>query len=350
MPFAARRVFGIAAGLVVLTGACSNADDALGPAVTSSSVTVSSTGSPTSTTSPAAASPARAGVAATGTVTEATLRTPDGRDRTYRVYTPKSIGAAVPVPLLVALHGGTGWGAQFEQGSAFDQLAESNGFVVVYPDGVGAAILPERTRTWNAGVCCGPAMNQNVDDVTFLRLLIEALSAARPIDRARVFVAGHSNGAMMAYRLACELADKVAAIGVQAGPLGVAGCRPAKPVALLHLHGTADTNAPVAGGIGTSGISGVAFPPSIDGVRTIAAADGCELVPVRTVDAKNADVVTDTWPACRAGTSVMFVQVTGATHAWMGHPTLVAGTVGVPYAKLDASYLIVDFLLAHPRR
>ena len=62
------------------------------------------------------------------------------------------------------------------------------------------------------------------------------------------------------------------------------------------------------------------------------------------------DVVTDLWSGCRAGTTVHYVQVAGATHAWMGHPTLSPSTVGTPYEKLDASYLIVDFLLAHPRR
>src|SRR5215207_4788758 len=89
--------------------------------------------------------------AAAAASTEGTLRTPDGRDRTYQLYVPPNLTPGEPVPLLVALHGGTGWGTQFEHNSGFDQLADQRGFIVVYPDGVGVGRSGTALRTWNGG-------------------------------------------------------------------------------------------------------------------------------------------------------------------------------------------------------
>jgi polyhydroxybutyrate depolymerase len=253
------------------------------------------------------------------------------------------------VPLLVALHGGTGWGTQFERNSGFDGLAEANGFIVVYPDGIGAGPGGRALRTWNGGYCCGPAARDAVDDVGYLRRLVDTLSAEQPIDPDRVFVTGHSNGAILGYRLACELADRIAAVAVQAGSLGVDDCRPARPVPLLHLHGTADRNHPIEGGTG-DGISGTDFHPAIDGVRAIAAADGCppEGTAVRRSD--NPDVAVTTWGPCRDGAEVQLVTVEGASHAWMGHAALAPRMTGEAYPDLDASAEVWAFLAAHPRR
>src|SRR5215218_9185695 len=109
---------------------------------------------------------------ATVTSIDGTLPTPDGRDRTYHVYVPAGLEPGAPVPLLVALHGGTGWGTQFERSSGLDELADRHGFVVVYPDGVGVGRNQSALRTWNGGSCYGPAARQDVDDVAFVRLLV----------------------------------------------------------------------------------------------------------------------------------------------------------------------------------
>ncbi len=280
------------------------------------------------------------------------LRTADGRIRTYRLYVPNSIDPTTPAPLLIALHGGLGTSEQFEANSGFDGLAESNGFVVVHPDGIGARADGTGPRTWNGGYCCGPAARADVDDVGFVRQLIDRLDTERPIDPSRIFVAGHSNGAILAYRVACELSDRIAAIGVQAGSLGVDTCTPARPVSVIHLHGTADTNHPIDGGVG-SGVAGVAFRPARDAVETLAAADGCSPTPVPGADPTNPDLTVTTWTPCREAATVRYVVVDGATHAWMGHPAfseLASSFVGEPYTDLDASRAIWSFLTAHPRR
>jgi len=292
-----------------------------------------------------------AAVPAVGSTTEGRIRTADGRDRRYRLYVPASLPQGT-VPLLVALHGGLGSSAQFATNSGFDGLAEANGFVVVYPDGVGGLANGTGPQTWNGGYCCGAATRLGVDDVGFVEQLLDLLARDLPVDPARIFAAGHSNGAILAYRLACELGDRIAAIGVQAGSLGVDTCTPARPVSVFHLHGTADTNHPIDGGTG-SGVSGVAFRPARTAVEALAAADGCTPTPVPGTDPANPDLAVETWSGCRAGTQVRLVAVTGASHAWMGRAAASPGAaalVGEPYPGLDASRAIWSFLAAHPRR
>ncbi len=293
----------------------------------------------------------RAATAPVGAAVEAELRTGDGRTRRYRVYVPSTLQADTGAPLLIALHGGGGSAAQFELNSGFDGLAEANGFIVVYPDGISA--LPNGTgpQTWNGGYCCGPAVNRNVDDVGFIRQLIDALGSRYRIDPARIYAAGHSNGGILSYRLACELADTIVAIGVQAGSLGIDACAPARPVSVFHLHGTADTNHPIDGGRG-SGVAGVDFRPARGSVEALAVANRCTGTPTSASTPDNRDLVTTTWTGCDDGVEVRYVVVDGATHAWMGRPGVSPGAaayVGEPYPDLDASRAIWSFLTSHPR-
>jgi polyhydroxybutyrate depolymerase len=274
------------------------------------------------------------------------LQTPDGRTRTYRVYVPSDL-PTTPVPLLVALHGGTGWGAQFEINSGFDRLAQADSFVVVYPDGVGTGANESIGRTWNGGGCCGAASRNDVDDVGFVRMLLDRLEAQYAIDPSRVFAAGHSNGGILAYRLACELSDRIVAVGLQSGTMEIPSCRPAHAVSMLHIHGTADTNVPIDGGRGTDSIANVAFASPRTSISSFATAVGCG-AGTTAVDAANHDLTVTNWSGCPTGVDVRFVAVTGAPHAWMGHTS--SNPAATPaYQGLDSSVAIVTFLLQHPR-
>jgi polyhydroxybutyrate depolymerase len=276
------------------------------------------------------------------------LTTADGRERTYRLYVPGDLPEG-PVPLLIALHGGVGSAAQFERTSGFDALADEHGFLVVYPDGVGVGPT-DALRTWNGGYCCGRAARDQVDDVAFVRRLIDTLEAEYAIDPLRVFAAGHSNGGIMSYRLACELSERIVAVGLQSGSLGIDGCRPDHPVSLLHIHGNADTNHPIDGGYGTTSISGVDFRSARTSVSDFAAADGCPAQAVVATDATNRDLTVSTWSPCADGTAVRFIEVDGAGHPWMGHHSEAPRMTGDAYMGIDAGAVVVEFLLAHPRR
>ncbi|HQZ32861.1 MAG TPA: PHB depolymerase family esterase [Ilumatobacteraceae bacterium] len=347
---------------VVLVAACSS-PAATGPTdptstTTSTTTSTSTTSVPETTTVPETTSVpetttvpettvALPGIAATGQVIDSTLVTADGRTRVYRIYVPSHLPEG-PVPLLLAFHGGTGFGKQFERNSGFDELAEANGFLVVYPDGIGAGADETTNRTWNGGDCCGAAARKNVDDVGFVAQLLDTLEADYDIDTNRVFAAGHSNGGILSYRLACELSDRIVAVGLQSGTLGIDDCSPTRPVSLLHIHGTADTNLPIDGGVGADSAAGVAFTSPRLAVQTFAVADGCAADPTVTGDAANTDLTVDTWSGCAGATEVKFVAVAGAAHSWMGHVPSNP-TASPAYQGLDSSYEIVAFLLSHPR-
>jgi polyhydroxybutyrate depolymerase len=141
--------------------------------------------------------------------------------------------------LVLALHGGLSTPGAFESLTGFDAGADDRGVLVAYPEGW--------LTTWNAGDCCGPAKWSNTDDVRFLTKLIDKLVGTGLVDPGRVYATGFSNGAGMAYRLACESSRRLAAIGVVEGAL-VTDCNPDRQVSVIIFHGTADPIVPFNGG------------------------------------------------------------------------------------------------------
>jgi polyhydroxybutyrate depolymerase len=339
------RVTGVSLAALVLLAACGSGDPASAPTSTSSSVSTSVSPSTSTSASTSTRTTIAPPVDPVGTNRDLTVATPDGRTRTAHLYVPASLPPNESVSLLVALHGGTGTGRQFERTSAFDNLAEANRFLVVYPDGVGRGPAEDQLRTWNGGLCCGAAAKNSVDDVTFLRDLVQQLSAEYHVDPDRVFATGHSNGMIMSYRLVCEAADVFVAAAGQAGTLGVDECNPTAPISFLHIHGSADVNIPIDGGHG-QGISGVTFPSPRASIRTLAAADSCPAAARASVDPP---ATIETWEPCTGGTTIEFVTVSGAMHAWMGAaaPTRAGGPQ--PFADYDSTTAVWTFLAEHPR-
>jgi polyhydroxybutyrate depolymerase len=257
----------------------------------------------------------------------------DGLDRTWRVYVPTSLPAGVAAPLVIGLHGGTGSGAQFENTTSMDSEAEAGRFIAVYPDGTGAL------RTWNGGNCCGYAVAADVDDVGFISALIDNVAHNFPIDTKRVYAVGHSNGAIMALRLACELSSKIAAIGAVAGSLEVPGCSPSRPVSVLLIHGDADQNHPIDGGLGPDSISGVPFNSVANTMETMHSAMGC--ADSNTQSVAGAITTTD-WSGCPAGTAVKLEVIAGGSHAWPGGKQTLVGPE--PSQALNATSAVWDFV------
>ena len=292
-----------------------------------------------------------ASVDAAGTMSEGVLTTSDGRTRHYRTYIPAALPAGSAIPLVIALHGGLGTSSQFAANSGLNGFAESNKFIAVYPDGIGNQPDGTGYQTWNGGYCCGPAATQAVDDVAFIRNLVVKLRTTISIDPRRVYAMGHSNGGILAYKLACDLSDVIVAIGVQAGSNVVADCRPINPVSVFHLHGTTDTNMPINGGKG-SGVSTTNFASARNAVDAMATVNACNVSSPTSLITSNSDVAALSWKSCKSNTGVRFVTVKNATHAWMGHAAQSAGAssyVGTPYPNLDATRAILSFLLSKSR-
>ena len=150
-----------------------------------------------------------------------------GRERSYILHLSPTLAPERKYPLVIVLHGGGGNAASAGKMTGMNQQANRENFIVVYPNGAGR--LGDRLLTWNSGNCCGYALDHQVDDVGFLRALVERLLTQYPIDPKRVYATGISNGGMMSYRLACEASDLVAAIAPVAAALNTE-CKPVEPV------------------------------------------------------------------------------------------------------------------------
>lgn len=244
-------------GLSLAGAACSQNDDIVANTSTTTSLPA------TTTTSAGDTSFAPAGYD--------TIDTTDGRTRSYRVV---DLSGDEPAPLLFVLHGFGGNAEAMRDYTGVEQAVETSlddGAIVVYPNGTGLEEgLPQ---SWNAGGCCPFAIYDMVDDVAFFDQLISALTAQYDVDESRVWVVGHSNGGMMAYRLACELSTRVTAIGVAAGALMIETCQPGRAVSALHLHGDLDSVVPLAGGE----TAGIIFPSTRDSFTRFAAANSCRV-------------------------------------------------------------------------
>jgi polyhydroxybutyrate depolymerase len=174
----------------------------------------------------------------------------DGMTREYLVHVPASYRAGRPTPMLMALHGGGGDDAFQANDSWYGLIGKSEqaGFIAVFPNGYSR--LPSgMLATWNAGNCCGAAQKNNIDDVGFLREVIARVERQATVDPRRVFVTGMSNGAMMAWKLACG-APEVRAIAPVEGTDMTPNCRPSHPVPVIEFHAADDDHVPFNGGAG----------------------------------------------------------------------------------------------------
>ena len=264
-----------------------------------------------------------------------------GVTRRYYLHLPSTWHRGRPAPLVLVVHGGGGRASGIAPHTGFSRLAEREGFVVAYPQGLNGR--------WNDGR--GYAATH--DDVGFVRALLDTLGRELSIDPRRVYATGISNGAMFSYRLACDLPGTFAAVAPVAGamPADLApACAHTQPVSVLAFQGTADPLMPYAGG-------GVARRRGrvLSAERSIAfwaTNSGCSAAPV-TTDAP--DRVTDgtlvrrtVYGACREGRAVELYTIEGGGHTWPGGPP-VGGAVGRVTREIDATALIWAFFVEHPK-
>ncbi len=174
-----------------------------------------------------------------------------GRDRMALIHVPANWRSGEPLPLVMALHGGGG-GAIYQSSDRLYGLiskSEQAGFVAVFPNGISDT-RNGMLATWNAGNCCARARDEDVDDVAFLREVVAEVGHRTVIAPRRIYAIGMSNGGMMAYRLACEAPDVFRGIMAVAGTDNTRQCRPARPVAVLHVHARNDDRVLFEGGAG----------------------------------------------------------------------------------------------------
>jgi polyhydroxybutyrate depolymerase len=246
-----------------------------------------------------------------------------GVERQYLITVPTSYRSDQAVPLVLALHGGSGNANQFKKDSGFDAVAEEHGFIVVYPDGLGS--FKYSLHVWNSGtISLGQEMG--TDDVGFIIALISHLAAIFTINASRIYITGHSNGAMMTYRMAAEHPELFAAAAPVAGSVGGKETpesalyhipTPTQAVSIVHVHGRQDQNVLYNGGYSESGFEvGVRYDLAAnESVSFWVDANGCQR-PAMVSNSANGKITMEKYINGKNNTEVVFVTFNEQNHFW----------------------------------
>ena len=178
----------------------------------------------------------------------------DNLDRFYYVYTPSNIDSNESVPVLFAFHGYGSSAMRHLNYTNYFPLADSNNFIVIYPQGATTATL---STHWNVG---GWTSKSTIDDLDFVDTVINLLKDKIQIDETRIYSSGMSNGGYMGYHLACNLSSKFAAIASVTGSMTndtFNECDPTHPTPILQIHGLLDFIVPYDGNAGSKSIPDV---------------------------------------------------------------------------------------------
>ncbi|NJE00926.1 PHB depolymerase family esterase [Thermococcus sp. JdF3] len=279
----------------------------------------------------------------------------DGLERTFILHLPANFSEDEHLPLIIALHGGGGTGFDMERltRGGFNELADRDRFVVVYPDGI--------ERHWNDGrnLSRYRAQRENIDDVAFILALIDFFVNEYGVNRSRVYITGMSNGGLMAYRLACEIPERLAAVavvGVSMSENLYGNCSSATPLPILIILGTDDPIVPWNGGKLHFGPVELGEAVSIgETVEYWAARNGCTVRHGREYlpDADPEDgtrVWVERYSNCTDGAEVVLYGVEGGGHTWPGgYQYLPRIIIGRTSRDMDASEIIWEFFKAHRR-
>lgn len=265
--------------------------------------------------------------------------------RPYWLHMPeRPPGRARPLVLLFHGGGGNAEGALDRYG--WRELADREGFLVAAPQGMAHPRRPRR-HFWNEGSGRGPAARRGVDDIAYIAAVIDDVAGRYGVDPARIYATGFSMGASMAHLAGQRLSHRLAAVAPVSGHLWRRDLRPADPVSVMYVFGTADPISPVGGG---RGVIGGTKPP----IRASLAAWRRFLdCPGSAADRRRRDILERTWSGCAGGTAVRFVLLDGMGHHWPGG--MVSGLperwVGPnPPLGFNATYAIWRFFEAHPKQ
>jgi polyhydroxybutyrate depolymerase len=251
-----------------------------------------------------------------------------GIERSYVLHTPPGLFGRSAVPVVFVFHG-FGMDGEVQRAlSGFNTVADAGRFLAVYPNGSG----PAQALSWNAGTCCGSAAAGNIDESAFVRGILADLEKIVPLDAHRIYAAGFSNGAFLAYRLACEMSGTFAAIAPIAGNVTRLPCEPADPVSVIHLHGLSDPSMPYEDA--DVGDAWTERWSVLGSIAFWAEFDGCSDPP----RIEQTGIATHTaYSGCKDGTAVELYALRGIGHAWP------------PAEIFPATQTIWDFFAAHPK-
>lgn len=271
-----------------------------------------------------------------------------GFERNCHMHVPPAYDGRKPLPLLIVIHGAFDTATGIEKDSGFSALADREGFLVMYPNGIGIMGLLQH---WNAGHCCGKAAKDDIDDVGYLNACIDTASSRLAIDPKRIFMVGFSNGGMLTYRFCAESGSRLAGAAVLAGAIGSRlGDDPpmwtmpetAPAIPMLIMHGLQDRHVPFNGG----SLKPADPPRYYDSVEEAVAywtrQNGCRSgkEAFRVV---NPWVRLKQWDECESHRTVRLYTIANWAHVWPGG-SKIAGLEGAhPMKGFDAADVIWEF-------
>jgi polyhydroxybutyrate depolymerase len=273
----------------------------------------------------------------------------ENRKREFKVFVPSSY-AGKPLPLVIVLHGGGGGSRQIERHTGFSALAEKEGFIAAYPQGLDGQ--------WNDGreVKQSRAHRLKIGDTGFIKKMLEAIEAKYSIDKKRVYACGISNGGFMSMRLACDMPEELAAVGVVCAGLNPFLARNAAPetkISILIMNGTDDPLVPYGGGFVKIGkkTRGEVLSTG-DTLKYWLAIDGCMSKPEiygMNPDTSDGTEVEKQDYKCGAYEVVLY-KITGGGHTWPGgRQYLPESVVGKTSRDIDATQVLWNFFKNHSK-
>ena len=255
-----------------------------------------------------------------------------GRARSYRLHVPPAATGAKPLPLILNLHGATQNALLEEITSQMDTSADADGYLVAYPNGtrISTVLTPDPVAKqaqygWNAGQCCGLPVTKHINDVGFLLKVISDVATHTPVDLRRVYVTGISNGGMMAYAMAAEASDHVAAISSISGQVELPTIHPTRAVPTMEFH---SVNDPIAQWAGVKNRNPRLRLSVMEGIDQWVKSDGCAakahhaptIVGAAGSVSAGETATAVTYTHCRSGSEVALWRFTGSGHVWPGSP------------------------------
>lgn len=268
-----------------------------------------------------------------------------GLARSYSVHIPPSYESRKQTPVVLVFHSAMMNAALMARFCGLSEKADQSGFVVVYANGTGSTPV---FLYWDAGGVRGRVS----DDVGYVARLLDDLPTVVNIDPKRVFATGMSNGAMMCYRLAAELSERIAAIAPIAGTMAIDHCQPRRPVSVLHFHGTKD-GLVLFGGPDERTPKNIKFLSVDDSIRTWVKVNGCPETPLVADLRDRADdgttVRKESYGPGKEGSEVVLYVVQGGGHTWPGRDPRVR-FLGRSTRDVSANDLMWDFFQNHPMK
>jgi len=260
------------------------------------------------------------------------------QNRPYRIVLPDASMSSAGYPVIIYLHGYTSSSLAVERFMGLTSAAKSKGVISIFPEGT---IDAWGATFWNATPACCNFFDSKVNDSEYLRNLIDEISAKYPIDKRRIYLAGHSNGGFMANRMACEHSDQIAGIVSVAGAIfsDVKDCKATQPVSVLQVHGIQDPVITYESG----NLNGQPYPSANQTVKSWAKINGCKVGPIKSKknlgiekSSKNLETSVLTFSKCKESTSVQLWSMSGVGHT--------------PKFNETFSQKALQFLLDHPKK